>query len=134
MKHTHIPTRHHHSAFTLVEMLLVLGIIGLLVGVGVVSFGGVLEGGRNKAALGHINQIQSAVRAYEVDTMKLPTTAQGIGILVEKGKLKKMPLDPWGNSYHYRKPGVKDKGGFDIYSSGPDGIADNGDDVGSWQL
>jgi hypothetical protein len=31
-----------------------------------------------------IEKIQSAFRAYEVDTMKLPTTAQGIGILVEK--------------------------------------------------
>lgn len=134
MKHTLTTHRHRRCAFTLVEMLLVLGIIGLLVGVGVVSFGGVLEGGRTKTALGHINQIQSAARAYEVDTMKLPTTAQGIGILVEKGKLKKMPMDPWGNAYHYRRPGTKDKGGFDIYSSGPDGIPDNADDVGSWQL
>ncbi|MFO1482969.1 MAG: type II secretion system protein GspG [Verrucomicrobiaceae bacterium] len=134
MKHTRIHPRHLHGAFTLVEMLLVLGIIGLLVGVGVVSFGGVLEGGRNKTALGHINQIQSAARAYEVDTMKLPTTAQGISILVEKGKLKKMPLDPWDHPYNYRKPGVKDKGGFDVFSSGPDGIPDNADDIGSWQL
>ena len=132
MKHTRIHQQHRRGAFTLVEMLLVLGINGLLVGV--VSFGGVLEGGRNKAALGHISQIQHAARAYEVDTMKLPTTQQGIGILVEKGKLKKMPLDPWGNTYHYRKPGVKDKGGFDIFSAGPDGIADNADDIGSWQL
>lgn len=134
MKHTHTLHRHRRGAFTLVEMLLVLGIIGLLVGVGVVSFGGVLEGGKNKTALGHINQIQSAVRAYEVDTMKLPSTQQGIGILVEKGKLKKLPVDPWGNTYHYRKPGTKDKGGFDIFSAGPDGIADNADDLGSWQL
>ena len=134
MKHTRIHLPHRRDAFTLVEMLLVLGIIGLLVGVGVVSFGGVLEGGKNKTALGHINQIQSAVRAYEVDSMKLPTTSQGIGILVEKGKLKKLPVDPWGNAYHYRKPGTKDKGGFDIYSAGPAGIADNADDVGSWQL
>lgn len=134
MKHTRIHPRHLHGAFTLVEMLLVLGIIGLLVGVGVVGVGGVMETGKKKTALGHISQIQNAARAYEVDTMKLPTTQQGISLLVEKGKLKKLPLDPWNNAYHYRKPGVKDKGGFDIYSSGPDGIPDNADDIGSWDL
>lgn len=134
MKHIHTIHRHRRGAFTLVEMLLVLGIIGLLVGVGIVGASGVMDTGRTKTALGHISQIQNAARAYEVDTMKLPTTQQGIGILVEKGKLKKMPIDPWSNPYHYRKPGVKDKGGFDIYSAGPDGIPENADDIGSWQL
>ncbi len=134
MKHTHIHSRHLRGAFTLIEMLLVLGIIGLLVGVGIVSFSGVLEGGKTKAALGHINQIQSALRAYEVDTMKLPTTSQGIAVLVQKSKLNKLPIDPWEKPYNYRRPGKHDKGGFDVYSAGPDGIPDNADDIGNWQL
>ena len=126
--------RHSRAAFTLMEMLLVLGIIGLLVGVAVMNFGGILGSGKNKAAKGHISGIMNAVRAYEVDTMKLPTTSQGIQILVEKGKLKKLPEDPWGKPYMYRRPGTKDKSGFDVYSAGEDGIPDNADDVGSWDL
>jgi general secretion pathway protein G len=130
----HIHSRKLKSAFTLMEMLLVLGIIGLLVGVAVVSFGGVLGSGKKKAAMGHISGIVNAVRAYEVDTMKLPTTGQGIQMLVEKGKLNKMPEDPWGKPYIYRRPGAKSKDGFEVYSAGEDGIPDNADDIGSWDL
>ncbi|MBK8093320.1 MAG: type II secretion system protein GspG [Verrucomicrobiaceae bacterium] len=123
--------RHSRAAFTLMEMLLVLGIIGLLVGVAVMNFGGILNSGKKKTAKGHISGIMNAVRTYEVDTMKLPTNLQ---ILVEKGKLQKLPLDPWEKPYIYRRPGIKDKTGFDVYSSGEDGIPDNADDIGSWDL
>jgi general secretion pathway protein G len=143
MKHTHHPRLLHPQGFTLVEMILVLAIVSLLVGAAIVNFGGVLDGGKKTTAKGNISTISSALRAYEVDNMVLPTTDQGLSALVEKPtgrpapqswspKLKKLPIDPWGNPYHYRRPGVKDKTGFDVYSSGPDGVADNADDIGSW--
>ncbi len=143
MKHTQIQPRLPTSGFTLVEMILVLAIVALLVGAAIVNFGGVLEGGKKTTTKGNISSISSALRAYEVDNMFLPTTEQGLSALVEKPssrpaptswspKLKKLPIDPWGNAYHYRRPGVKDKTGFDIYSAGPDGVADNADDIGSW--
>ncbi|MCE2695155.1 MAG: type II secretion system major pseudopilin GspG [Verrucomicrobiota bacterium] len=145
MKHTQIQPRHSTSGFTLVEMILVLAIVALLVGAAVVNFGGVLEGGKKTTSKGHISGIISALRAYEVDNMFLPTTQQGLSALVEKpsgrpapqswsAKLKKLPIDPWGNPYHYRRPGTKDKGGFDVYSAGPDGVPDNADDIGSWDI
>lgn len=130
----HLKTRKLKSAFTLMEMLLVLGIIGLLVGVAVINFGGILGTGKKTSAKGQISGIVNAVRTYEVDTMKLPTTAQGLQILVDKGKLKKLPLDPWDKPYIYRRPGTKDKSGFEVYSAGEDGIPDNADDIGSWDL
>ncbi len=143
MKHTQTQPRLPTSGFTLVEMILVLAIVALLVGAAIVNFGGVLEGGKKTTAKGNISSIGSALRAYEVDNMFLPTTEQGLSALVEKPtsrpaptswspKLKKLPIDPWGNAYHYRRPGVKDKTGFDVYSAGPDGVADNADDIGSW--
>jgi len=123
--------RNLKSAFTLMEMLLVLGIIGLLVGVAVVSFGGVMDTGKKKSSLGQISGIVSAIRTYEIDTMKLPTSLQ---VLVDKGKLKKLPEDGWGKPYLFRRSGAKSKDGFDVYSSGPDGIPNNADDIGSWEL
>lgn len=144
MKHTHIRTSHS-SGFTLVEMVLVLGIVALLVGAGIVSLTGVLDSGKKTRSKGDLNTLTAALRAYEVDNMFLPTTEQGLAALLEKptsrpapanwtAKLKKPLLDGWGNPYHYRRPGTKDKGGFDVYSAGPDGIADSADDIGNWDL
>ena len=70
----------------------------------------------------------------EVANLPDPFLAKGIQMLVEKGKLNKMPEDPWGKPYISRRPGTKDKGGFDVYSAGEDGIPDNADDIGSWDL
>ncbi len=152
MKHIH-PTLHSgadrsrrlRAGFTLVEMVLVLGIIALLVGAGIVSLVGVLDSGKKTRVKGDLNTISAALRSYETDNMFLPSTEQGVMALVEKPssrpapqnwgpKLKKMLLDPWGNPYHYRRPGSRDKGGFDLYSAGPDGVADSGDDIGNWDL
>lgn len=145
MKHTTTHQRRSTAGFTLVEMVLVLGIVALLVGAGIVSLTGVLDSGKKTRVKGDLTTLTSALRSYETDNMFLPTTEQGISALLEKpssrpspqnwtAKLKKNILDPWGNPYHYRRPGTKDKGGFDVYSAGPDGIADSADDIGNWDL
>ena len=76
MKHTQTQPRLPTSGFTLVEMILVLAIVALLVGAAIVNFGGVLEGGKKTTTKGNISSISSALRAYEVDNMYLPTTEQ----------------------------------------------------------
>lgn len=145
MKHTRLHSRPATSGFTLVEMVLVLGIVALLVGAGIVSLTGVLDSGKKTRVKGDLTTLTSALRSYETDNMFLPSSEQGLAALVQKPssrpvpnnytpKLKKPLLDPWGNSYHYRRPGSKDKGGFDVYSAGPDGQADTGDDIGNWDL
>ena len=133
------------SAFTLIEMVLVLGIVALLVGSGIVYLVGVLDVGKEKRVKGDINTITAAVRAYEVANGFLPTTQQGVMALVEmpttkpqpqswRKFLKKMLIDPWGNEYHYEYPGTKDASGFDIYSAGPDRTPGTEDDIGNWDL
>lgn len=138
--------RHSRSVgFTLVEMVLVLGIVALLVGAGIVSLVGVLDSGKKTRVKADLNTLTAAFRSYETDNMFLPSTEQGVMALVQKPasrpapsnytpKLKKLLLDPWGNPYHYKRPGAKDKGGFDVYSAGADGLADTADDIGNWDL
>lgn len=138
-------SRGKAAGFTLVEMVLVLGIVALLVGAGIVSLVGVLDSGKKTRVKADLNTLSAALRSYETDNMFLPSTEQGIMALVQKPssrpaptnytpKLKKLLLDPWGNPYHYKRPGSKDKGGFDVYSAGPDGLPDTADDVGNWDL
>jgi general secretion pathway protein G len=137
--------RNLKSAFTLVEMVLVLGIIGLLVGAGIFQLTGVLDKGKDKRVKADLTALTAALGSYEMANGVLPTTEQGLMSLVEKPSsrpvpqswtpcMKKVQLDPWQNPYNYRRPATKDKGPFDVYSSGPDGIADTADDIGNWQL
>ncbi len=41
-------------------------------------------------------------------------------------------IDPWGNPYQYRVPGVHNLEGYDFWSNGADGVAETADDVGNW--
>lgn len=133
------------AGFTLMEMILVIGIIALLVGAGVVGLVGVMDQGREGRAKADLSTYTNALRMYETQNQFLPSTDQGLNALVErpgsrpvpsnwKPVLKKLIMDPWGNPYQYRRPGTKDKGGFDLYSMGPDGVPDTQDDIGNWQL
>lgn len=40
--------------------------------------------------------------------------------------------DPWGQPYRYRCPGTYNQHGYDLWSVGPDGAEDTGDDIGNW--
>lgn len=144
-RHLQRLTGRASAGFTLVEMVLVLGIIALLVGAGIYQLTGVLDSGKEKRVKADITTLMGALSTYELSNGVLPTTQQGIMSLTEKPSsrpvpanwrpyLKKLILDPWQNPYNYRRPATKDKGPYDVYSSGPDGIADNADDIGSWQL
>ena len=74
--------------------------------------------------------LENAVAAYTFDLEQpAPTTEQGLGVLVETGYLSKSLIDPWGNPYQYRSPGIYDVN--DYWSQGPDG-KDSDDDIVGW--
>jgi len=140
MKQIRQPLRSRVDAFTLVEMLLVVGIIALLVGAGLYRMSDVRDGTRIQAARAQASQIQADILAYEMDNGFYPTTEQGLKALVERPSTnpqprnwrpirQSVPRDPWGNEYRYAYPGRKIPSQFEIYSYGPDGQPGTDDDI-----
>ncbi|HRE82165.1 MAG TPA: type II secretion system major pseudopilin GspG [Opitutaceae bacterium] len=126
-------------AFTLVELLLVLVILGTLAALVLPKFTGRTEQARITAAQTQIATFSTALDAFEVDTGAYPLGANGLQSLVVapgdvsgwRGPYLKsdIPLDPWGRPYIYEFPGKNNPSGYDLRSAGPDGQPNTGDDI-----
>jgi general secretion pathway protein G len=126
-------------AFTLVELLLVLVILGILAALVLPKFTGRTEQARVTAAQTQISTFGTALDAFEVDTGSYPRGQDGLAQLVAqpsdtqnwRGPYLKsdIPLDPWGHPYIYEFPGRMNPTGYDIRSMGPDGQANTADDI-----
>lgn len=141
------PRRRALRAFTILEILVVLAIIGLLVGLVVTNTDKIF--GQSQEAVARIfvrDSMKTPLVRYRIDLGDYPTTAEGLSALVAAPNSAgarwrgpyidapggKVPLDPWGQAYEYRYPGVKNAGGYDLFSKGPDRTADTADDIGNW--
>jgi general secretion pathway protein G len=123
-------------AFTLIEMLLVIVIIGILAGSIAIGLSGRSEQARITRASSDLkSNLALALDLFEQDTGRYPSGADGLDALVEapagvdnwrgpylRGGLKP---DPWGNAYEYQE----NNGGYTIRSAGPDGQSGNKDDI-----
>jgi general secretion pathway protein G len=130
-------------AFTLLEILVVLAIIGLLVGLAVTNLDRLFGKNQGEVARLFVNSsMKVPLMTYRIDMGGYPTTAEGLQALVSapanradswKGPyLEKLPLDPWQEPYIYRYPGVKNKDGYDLFSKGADKAEGSADDIGNW--
>ena len=134
------PAQH---AFTLIELLLVLVILGVLAAIVVPKFAGRTEQARMTAAQTQLATFGTALDAFEVDNGSYPKGRNGLQELVTqpresqnwKGPYLKsaIPLDPWGNAYIYECPGRRNPSGYDLMSMGPDGREGGDDDITNWQ-
>ena len=122
------------AGFTLIEIMLVVGIITVLMGSAIFMLTGNLEFAKEQRARGDLQAITTQVRMFEMKSGGVQLTeAQGLGALVGKGKgFEQEPLDPWGQKYRYRVDSSSAKG-FRVYSMGPDRKDDRGggDDISS---
>jgi general secretion pathway protein G len=118
------------DGFTLLELLVVLGIIALLAALVAPQVIRYLSDARSETAAAQLKNIESALELYYLDNGVYPTAEAGLASLVTapagaatwRGPyLKKQDglVDPWGKPFLYKSPG--DRGAFDLYSFGRDG-------------
>jgi len=134
--------RRAPKGFSLLEIMIVLGIIAILMGGAIALIGGVGEGAKLQQVTADFQALGSALKMYKINAGQYPTTAQGLQALVEKPTStpvpkrwvqisKSVPKDPWGNPYGYKFPGSKNKSEFELISKGKDGTEGTEDDLSS---
>lgn len=138
--------RRVRRAFTLLEILLVVGLLALLAAFVVPSLVG--QAGKAKIDLARAAIGPNGTISREVDMFKFNCGVwpEELKYLYEKpqddtlakkwiqgikdpGGLK----DPWDHDYQYRAPGEKNKDGIDLWSLGPDGLDGTEDDIVNWE-
>src|SRR3954470_16727638 len=132
--------KKRQSAFTLLEIMLVISIIVILLGVVMSQLGDPSGMVKSEVAVkSDIQAITSQLRLYESMNGFMPSTEQGLQALVTQPStepkptrwyqfFKKVPKDPYGSNYIYLNPGRKNPNGYDLYSAGKDRKPDTADD------
>lgn len=132
------------AAFTLMEVLLVLAILGVIAAMVVPQFVGRQEQASIDATGVSIKGIEQALKLYQLDHGgSYPTTAEGLQVLVSapsndpkwKGPyLEELPKDAWGKPFQYQYPPQHNTAAKkpDIWSSGLDQSNNTGDDISNW--
>jgi len=142
------------SAFTLIEVLLVAGILAVLAALAIPSLMGTATKAKiniAKSQIGRNGAIPKGLNSYKWDMGKFPETDEGLKALFKPKDFKKEDKrydgpyiegrfeelkDPWNNPYEYRCPGQMNEDEYDLWSWGPDGKDDGGkegsDDIKNW--
>lgn len=142
------------TGFTLIEVLLVIGILLVLGTVAVVAYPRIKEGADKNSAKVMVDNVVQAVELYHTVMNVYPTTEDGLKALTEVPSDEKLaekwkngggpflkdgqiPNDPWGQPIKYEKVETSGTGGttgaaFHVWSSGPDMQDNNEDDIRSW--
>lgn len=142
MKNQRSRRRRTPAGFSLLEMVIVLGIIAVILGGAIAVLGKVGEGAKLTVVDGDFNSIGSALKMYRINAGGYPTTQQGLEALVNKPTTTpvpkrwtrladEIPSDPWNQAYEYKFPGSKDPTMYELVSKGPDGQLGTEDDISS---
>lgn len=116
------------KAFSLMELMIVIIILGLLAALVMPNLVGKGEQAKQKLVCVQMKTISESIKMFRIDTGAYPTLEDGIGALMNNpdparytnyptgGYLdgKNEPKDPWGGNYIY----VLDGGDFDLISLG----------------
>lgn len=131
-------------AFTFLEIMFVVVIIGILLAVAVPRMTGKARKAQESATSMQIRNIGTALKQFEMHVGRFPDTREGLEALIERpsnveeGQWEgpyldgdEVPKDAWKKPMNYRSPGEHSRD-FDLWSNGPDGQDGTDDDVVNW--
>ena len=110
--------RSNRKAFSLVEVMIVIVIIGLMAGLVTYATTGYLERAKKQRARSDVATYAGAVDSYYLAHGYYPDNREGLKALIPEF-IKVLQNDPWGHPYQYVQPG-KDHP-YDIVCYGADG-------------
>jgi general secretion pathway protein G len=122
--------RRNDSGYTLLELLVVLGILAVLTAIATPQLMGYFGKAKTQSAEIQIQNIGTALEMYYMENGSYPSANVGLKALVEAPAeaphwngpyLKKAQnlLDPWGHPYQYKYPTAS--GDYEVYTLGPKG-------------
>jgi general secretion pathway protein G len=124
--------RKSGKAFTIIEVMAVIVIIGILASIVAVNVVGRIDKARVTATKANLKMLHGAVIQFKLDTGRYPTEEEGLQALIEQptdvtgwntgGYLETttLPKDAWGNDFIYQLSPESGKP-FVIISYGADG-------------
>ena len=117
------------KAFTLIEILVALTIIGVLLTFVAPYVLNRPDQARELKLKNDFMAISTALNLYKLDNGTLPEPVKGLDVLTDDGSnkyLQSVPLDPWGVAYKLEK--ATNSPGVILRSAGPDRIFGNTSD------
>jgi general secretion pathway protein G len=142
MKKTRLPVRR--SGFTILELLIVIGIILAIGGIVAVNVIGMSEKSDEGITKVKIQNMEQALDHFKLDMKRYPTEEEGVTVLWNSEMLEDeedaakwdgpylkeaSPKDTWGFEWVFRSPSEVEGVAYDLLSVGPDGEEGTDDDL-----
>lgn len=83
------------KGFTLIELMVALGIMGLLASFAIPKYEGYIDQARVARCVAEIRYLDRDIQAYLIANEKYPATLADLNLTINN------MLDPWGNPYQY---------------------------------
>ena len=130
-------------AFTILELLIVIGILLAIGSIVLVNLIGVQEKAEDGLTRFQMTEMAGEIDAFRLAMKRYPTEDEGVAVLWSSSNLeneedaanwrqflpKPAPNDQWGNPWVYRSPSDIEGLPYDLISTGPDGEEGTEDDL-----